>query len=143
MVHRAILGSLERFFGVLVEHHAGAFPVWLAPVQVRLVPVADRFQPYAQQVSGRLRALGIRTEVDVRNEKIGYKIRDAEVQKIPYILVVGEKETTSSAVSVRKRGGRDLGVMPFDQFEAAIQEELKPAVKVAIPASHEGGNIHQ
>ncbi|MDE2321135.1 MAG: threonine--tRNA ligase [candidate division NC10 bacterium] len=143
MVHRAILGSLERFFGVLVEHHAGAFPTWLAPVQARLVPVADRFQPYAQQVSEQLRTTGIRTEVDVRNEKVGYKIRDAEVQKTPYILVVGEKEATSGAVSVRKRGGRDLGVMLIDQFAAAIQEELKPALKAAVPASYEGGSIHQ
>jgi threonyl-tRNA synthetase len=143
MVHRAILGSLERFFGVLVEHHAGAFPTWLAPVQARLVPVADRFQPYARQVSEQLRTTGVRAEVDVRNEKVGYKIRDAEVQKIPYILVVGEKESTSGAVSVRKRGGQDLGVMPIDQFATAIQEELKPAVKAAAPASHEGGSIHQ
>ncbi len=143
MVHRAILGSLERFFGVLVEHHAGAFPTWLAPVQARLVPVADRFQPYAQQVSEQLRAAGIRTEVDVRNEKVGYKIRDAEMQKTPYILVVGEKEATSGAVSVRGRGGRDMGVMPIDRFAAAIQEELKPALRAAVPASSEGGNIHQ
>ncbi len=143
MVHRAVLGSMERFFGVLIEHHAGAFPAWLAPVQVRLVPVADRFQPYAQQVSGRLRATGVRTEVDVRNEKVGYKIRDAEVQKIPYILVVGEKESTLDAVSVRKRGGRDLGVMPIEGFVAAIQEELKPGVKATGLAQHEGGSVHQ
>ena len=143
MVHRAVLGSLERFFGVLIEHHAGAFPAWLAPVQVRLVPVADRFQPYAQQVSGRLRATGARTEVDVRNEKVGYKIRDGEMQKIPYILVVGEKESTLDAVSVRKRGGRDLGVMPIEGFVAAIQEELKPGVKATGLAQHEGGSVHQ
>jgi threonyl-tRNA synthetase len=143
MVHRAVLGSLERFFGVLIEHHAGAFPTWLAPVQARLVPVADRFQPYAQQVSDQLRAAGVRPEVDVRNEKVGYKIRDAEVQKIPYALVVGEKEVTSRAVSVRQRGGRDLGVMPIDGFIAAIAEELKPAMKAVCPAQHEGGSIHQ
>ncbi|HWR20958.1 MAG TPA: threonine--tRNA ligase, partial [Verrucomicrobiae bacterium] len=143
MVHRAVLGSLERFFGVLTEHHAGAFPAWLAPVQVRLVPVADRFQPYAQQVSSRLRATGVRTEVDVRNEKVGYKIRDGEMQKIPYILVVGEKESTLGAVSVRKRGGRDLGVMPIEGFVAAIQEELKPGVKATGLAQHEGGSVHQ
>ncbi|NJD67622.1 MAG: threonine--tRNA ligase [Candidatus Methylomirabilota bacterium] len=143
MVHRAILGSLERFFGVLVEHHAGAFPTWLAPVQARLVPVADRFQPYARQVSERLRAIGVRTEVDVRNEKVGYKIRDAEVQKTPYILVVGEKEASASAVSVRQRGGRDLGVMPIDQFASVIQEELKPVMEPSMSASCEGGSIHQ
>ena len=143
MVHRAVLGSLERFFGVLIEHHAGAFPTWLAPVQARLVPVADRFQAYARQVSDQLRATGVRTEVDVRNEKVGYKIRDAEVQKIPYILVVGEKESTLSTVSVRKRGGLDLGVMPIEGFVAAIQGELKPAVKTAGLAQHEGGSVHQ
>ena len=143
MVHRAVLGSLERFFGVLIEHHAGAFPTWLAPVQVRLVPVADRFHPYAQQVSDQLRVAGVRAEVDVRKEKVGYKIRDAEVQKIPYILVVGEKESTLGTVSVRKHGGRDLGVMLVDGFVAAIQEELKPAVKATGLAQHEGGNVHQ
>ncbi len=143
MVHRAVLGSLERFFGVLIEHHAGAFPTWLAPVQVRLVPVADRFHPYAQQASDQLRVAGVRAEVDVRKEKVGYKIRDAEVQKIPYILVVGEKESTLGTVSVRKHGGRDLGVMLVDGFVAAIQEELKPVVKAAGLAQHEGGNVHQ
>jgi threonyl-tRNA synthetase len=143
MVHRAVLGSLERFFGVLIEHHAGAFPTWLAPVQARLVPVADRFLSYAQQVAGQLRATGVRVEVDVRNEKVGYKIRDAEVQKIPYALVVGEKEITSNAVSVRKRGGQDLGIMPIEGFVAAIQDELKPAVKTTWPAYHEGGSAHQ
>ncbi len=143
MVHRALLGSLERFFGVLIEHHAGAFPTWLAPLQARVVPVADRFQPYAHQVVDRLRAAGVRAEVDLRNEKVGYKIRDAEVQKIPYILVVGEKEAKISTVSVRKHGGQDLGVMPIEEFLATIREELKPSLAVAAMAQREGGRIHQ
>jgi threonyl-tRNA synthetase len=142
MVHRALLGSLERFFGVLIEHHAGAFPTWLAPLQVRVLPVADRFQPYAHQVSDRLRAAGVRVEVDLRNEKVGYKIRDAEVQKIPYILVVGEKEARMDTVSVRKRGGQDLGALPISEFVGAIREELKPALPVTGPAQSEGGSIH-
>ncbi|MCI0408159.1 MAG: threonine--tRNA ligase, partial [Acidobacteria bacterium] len=116
MVHRALLGSLERFFGVLIEHYAGAFPTWLAPTQARVVPVADRFQPYGEQVCGRLRAAGVRAEVDLRNEKVGFKIRDAEVQKVPYILVVGDKEVKVGTVAVRKRGGQDLGVMPIDDL---------------------------
>jgi len=143
MVHRALLGSLERFFGVLIEHHAGAFPTWLAPLQARVVPVADRFQPYAHQVADRLRAAGVRAEVDLRNEKVGYKVRDAEVQKIPYILVVGEKEAKIGTVSVRKHGGQDLGVMPIDEFLATIREELKPSLAVAAMAQREGGRIHQ
>ncbi len=143
MVHRALLGSLERFFGVLIEHHAGAFPTWLAPLQARVVPVADRFQPYAHQVADRLRAAGVRAEVDLRNEKVGYKVRDAEVQKIPYILVVGEKEAKIGTVSVRKRGGQDLGVMPIDEFLATIREELKPSLAVTAMAQREGGRIHQ
>ena len=143
MVHRALLGSLERFFGVLIEHYAGAFPTWLAPLQVRVLPVADRFQPYAHQVSDRLRAAGVRVEVDLRNEKVGYKIRDAEVQKIPYILVVGDKEARIDTVSVRKRGGKDLGVMAISEFVGAIREELKPVLPVTGPAQSEGGSIHQ
>jgi len=143
MVHRALLGSLERFFGVLIEHHAGAFPTWLAPLQVRVLPVADRFQPYAHQVSDRLRAAGVRVEVDLRNEKVGYKIRDAEVQKIPYILVVGDKEARIDTVSVRKRGGKDLGVMAISEFVGAIREELKPVLPVTGPAQSEGGSLHQ
>ncbi|MBF8260665.1 MAG: thrS, partial [candidate division NC10 bacterium] len=143
MVHRALLGSLERFFGVLIEHHAGAFPMWLAPVQARVVPVADRFQPYARQVSDRLRAAKARAEVDARNEKVGFKIRDAEMQKIPYILVVGDKEATTGTVSVRKRGGQDLGVMPIDELVAVIQRELRPALPPAGLPQSKGGSIHQ
>ncbi|MGH7428800.1 MAG: threonine--tRNA ligase, partial [Candidatus Methylomirabilaceae bacterium] len=140
MVHRALLGSIERFFGVLIEHHAGAFPTWLAPVQARVVPVADRFLPYGEQVCDRLRAVGVRADVDTRNEKVGFKIRDAEVQKVPYILVVGEREGALGAVSVRKRGGQDLGVMPIDDLVVRLQRELDPVAEVAAPpVSAEGG----
>jgi threonyl-tRNA synthetase len=143
MVHRALLGSLERFLGVLIEHHAGAFPTWLAPVQARVVPVADRFLPYAQRISERLRGAGARAEVDVRSEKVGFKIRDAEVQKVPYILVVGEREETQGAVSVRKRGGQDLGVMPIDDLVVSVQRELDPVADVAAPPGSEGGGAYQ
>lgn len=126
MVHRALLGSMERFLGVLIEHYGGAFPAWLAPVQVRLLPVADRHHAYAASVVARLRADGLRGEVDTRNEKIGFKIREAEVQKIPYILVVGDKETAAGTVSVRLRGGQDRGVMPLADFVRSLATESKP-----------------
>lgn len=143
MVHRALLGSLERFFGVLIEHYAGAFPTWLAPVQARVVPVADRFQSYGEQVCGRLKAAGVRAEVDLRNEKVGFKIRDAEVQKIPYILVVGDKEAKVETVSVRRRGGQDLGVMAVGELVAIVEKELSPVPRITGLAHSEGGNIHQ
>lgn len=126
MVHRALLGSMERFLGVLIEHYGGAFPVWLAPVQVRVLPVADRHHAYAAHVAERLRAEGLRGEVDGRNEKIGFKIREAEVQKIPYILVVGDKETAAGTVSVRLRGGQDRGVMPLADVVTRLATENKP-----------------
>jgi threonyl-tRNA synthetase len=128
MVHRALLGSLERFLGVLIEHYGGAFPVWLAPVQVRILPVADRHGAYAQSVCDRLRAAGLRGEVDVRSEKIGFKIREAEVQKIPYILVVGDKEMTAGTVSVRQRGGQDRGVMPLADLVQSLSAENAPQI---------------
>ena len=123
MVHRALMGSLERFFGVLIEHYAGAFPVWLAPVQARVCTITERQSEYARTFADELRAAGIRAEADVRNEKIGYKIREATLQKIPYILVVGDKETESGAVAVRLRDGKDLGAMPRADFLARIQKE--------------------
>jgi threonyl-tRNA synthetase len=128
MVHRALLGSLERFLGVLIEHYGGAFPVWLAPVQVRVLPVADRHRVYAQSVCDRLRAAGLRGEVDVRSEKIGFKIREAELQKIPYILVVGDKEMTAGTVSVRQRGGQDRGVMPLADLVQSLSAENAPQI---------------
>src|SRR5690606_6101238 len=103
MIHRAIFGSLERFIGILVEHFAGAFPTWLAPVQARVIPVGINYFEYAYGVAEKLKRMGIRVEVDSRNEKVGYKIRDAQLQKIPYMLVVGEKEAASGTVAVRHR----------------------------------------
>ena len=126
MVHRALLGSMERFLGVLIEHYGGAFPVWLAPVQARVLPVADRHHTYARSVCDRLVASGLRAESDLRSEKIGFKIREAEVQKIPFILVVGDKETTAGTVAVRQRGGQDRGVMPLEDLVQTVAAENAP-----------------
>jgi len=124
MIHRALLGSLERFFGVLIEHHAGAFPTWLAPVQAKLIPIADRHHDYAQQVAGRLSEEGVRVEVDDRRATTGAKIRDGEMQKIPYLLIVGDRERESGAVSVRKRGEGDLGAQAVGDFVKLLAPEL-------------------
>jgi threonyl-tRNA synthetase len=143
MVHRALLGSMERFLGVLIEHYGGAFPVWLAPVQARVLPVADRHHPYAEDVCRQLRAAGLRAEADRRNEKIGFKIREAEVQKIPYILVVGDKEQAAGTVSVRQRGGQDRGVMPLaDLIRTVVAENAPPTVETTVTAAA-GGSPHQ
>ncbi len=116
MVHRALLGSLERFFGVLIEHYAGAFPLWLAPVQALIVPVAERHHEHARKVADELRTKGVRVHVDDRSEKLGYKIREGQLQKIPYMLVVGDKEVTSGAVAVRHRKAGDLGAKSVSEF---------------------------
>ncbi|MCU0227194.1 MAG: threonine--tRNA ligase [Bryobacterales bacterium] len=121
MVHRALFGSVERFFGILVEHYAGAFPLWLAPVQVTILPITDRQIGYSHGLSERLKKLGIRVTVDDRNEKVNFKIREAQVQKIPYMLVVGDREEEAGNVSVRHRRRGDLGVQSFDDFVASIQ----------------------
>jgi threonyl-tRNA synthetase len=126
MIHRTVLGSMERFVGGLVEHYAGAFPTWLAPVQVRLLPIADRHHEYAGQVSSRLRELGARAEVDDRKATTGAKIRDGEMEKIPYLLVVGDREIKAGAVSVRQHGKGDLGSQPLEQFIAQLGPELSP-----------------
>jgi threonyl-tRNA synthetase len=118
MVHRALFGSVERFFGVLIEHYAGAFPLWLAPVQMGLVPISERHLGYAQKVEAELKAAGLRVEVDARNEKMNAKIRDFANQKTPYILVFGDKEEGAGAVSVRTRGKGDQGSMPLADFIA-------------------------
>ena len=125
MIHRALLGSIERFIGVITEHFAGAFPTWLSPVQVKVMPITDRTADYAKAVADKLSALGVRVETDLRNEKIGYKIREAQMQKLPYMLVVGDKEAEAGTVSVRTRGGVDLGAMPVDDFAAKITEEIR------------------
>lgn len=124
MIHRALLGSLERFFAVLIEHYAGAFPLWLAPVQALIIPIADRHQDYAQEVGDRLREQGIRVEVDTRNEKTGYKIREGQLQKVPYMLIVGDREVESGAVAVREREAGDKGAVPLAEFVATLKNEL-------------------
>ena len=129
MIHRVVFGSIERFIGVITEHFAGAFPVWLSPVQARVMPITDRAADYAQQLADRLDAEGVRVDTDLRNEKIGYKIREAQMQKLPYMLVVGDKEAEAGTVSVRTRGGVDLGAMPVDEFIAKIKEEIKTRAK--------------
>jgi threonyl-tRNA synthetase len=116
VIHRAIFGSFERFIAILIEHYAGAFPLWLAPVQAILVPIADRHAEYAASVRDRLVAAGLRVEVDARQEKIGYKIREAQLQKIPYMLVAGDREAAEGTVSVRSRSGGDLGARSIDDF---------------------------
>jgi len=124
MVHRTVLGSMERFIGVLIEHFAGDFPVWLAPIQVKVMPISDDQKMYAKKVSDTLRNKGIYTVLDDRNEKIGYKIREAELEKIPYMLVIGAKEAEQEAVSVRRRKIGDLGVKKTDEFISALVEEI-------------------
>ena len=124
MVHRALWGSVERFFGILIEHYAGAFPLWLAPVQVAVLPVSEKVAAYAAEVSAALKAAGIRVYLDDRNEKLGAKIRDSEMQKIPYMAVVGGKEAEARAVSVRHHGKGDLGARPLDAFLADLKAEV-------------------
>jgi threonyl-tRNA synthetase len=125
MIHRALLGSIERFFGMLIEHYAGAFPVWLAPVQAKILSITDTQLVYARDVRDRLLAAGIRAELDARSEKIGFKIREAAMEKVPYILVVGDKEVQQNMVAVRERGGKDLGAMPLDEFLRQVNELIK------------------
>ncbi len=129
MIHRVVFGSIERFIGVITEHFAGAFPTWLAPVQVKIMPITDRTAEYAKAVAEKLEALGIRTETDLRNEKIGYKIREAQLKKIPYMLVVGDKEAEAGTVAVRTRSGEDKGAIAVDEFIASITEEIKTRAK--------------
>ena len=124
MVHRAMLGSIERFFGVLIEHYAGAFPLWLAPVQAMIIPIADRHLPYAEQVAARHRQAGLRVEIDGRSERMNAKIRDAQLQKIPYMLVIGDREQAAGAVAVRRRDGGDLGAVPLDEWVGQMQAEV-------------------
>jgi threonyl-tRNA synthetase len=124
MLHRAIVGSLERFIGMLLEHFAGAMPAWLAPVQVAVCNIADAHAAYAEGVAQTLKKQGFRVHSDLRNEKITYKIREHSVQKLPYILVVGEKEKQAGTVAVRARGGVDLGVVSLEQFAGRLHEEV-------------------
>jgi len=125
MIHRVVYGSIERFIGILIEHFAGAFPTWLAPVQVRVLPITDRAREAVQSVADQLEAVGVRVETDLRNEKIGYKIREAQMQKIPYMLVLGDREVESGEVSVRTRSGGDQGTMKTEAFVQQILAEIE------------------
>ena len=125
MIHRVVYGSIERFIGILIENYAGTFPAWLAPEQVRVMPITDKYNDYAKKVTDKLLALNVRVHLDDRNEKIGYKIREAQVKKVPYMLVIGEKEVESNTVSVRSRSEGDQGAMDVDAFTAKLLDEIK------------------
>jgi threonyl-tRNA synthetase len=125
VIHRAIYGSFERFIALLIEHYAGAFPLWFAPLQVVVLPIADRHLEYAESVRARLAAAGLRVELDSRQEKIGHKIREAQLQKVPYMLVTGDREVAQGTVAVRSRSAGDLGARPVDDFVAAALEEVR------------------
>ena len=129
MIHRVVFGSIERFIGILTEHFAGAFPLWLSPVQVKVLPISERHHEYAEKVAAQLQEAGLRVEADLRNEKIGYKIREAQLQKTPYMLVVGDKEAETGTVSVRGRKDGDLGAMSLADFSAKACEESKNRTK--------------
>jgi threonyl-tRNA synthetase len=122
-IHRAIYGSMERFIGILIEHYAGAFPVWLAPVQAKVMSISEKAADYAREVYDRLFAEDLRVELDVRDDKIGAKIRDAQLEKVPYMLVVGAKEAESRSVAVRSRERGDEGAVPLEEFVARIKGE--------------------
>lgn len=125
MIHRAIFGSIERFIGILIEHYAGNFPLWLAPLQVKILPITDRACDYAKDIEKTLKDMNIRCEVDARNEKIGYKIREAQLEKVPYMAVVGDKEVENHLVAVRSRAGGDIGTMSLSDFAARLSEEIE------------------
>jgi threonyl-tRNA synthetase len=124
MLHRAIVGSLERFIGILLEQHAGALPAWLAPVQVVVAAISENQADYASLVSKTLQKQGVRVSLDLRNEKINYKIREHSMQKVPYILVVGDKEKANETVAVRARGNQDLGVMTLADFQQKLSGDI-------------------
>jgi threonyl-tRNA synthetase len=134
VIHRAIVGSFERFIAILIEHYTGAFPLWLAPIQAILLPIADRHLPYAGFVRDQLKAAGLRVDVDDRQEKIGYKIREAQLQKIPYMLVVGDREVDTSTVAVRERSGGDKGSSAIDAFIASARDEIARKGQVPVTA---------
>ena len=124
MIHRVVFGSIERFIGVITEHFAGAFPTWLSPVQVKVLTITNRTDDYANDVVAKLEAAGVRVEKDLRNESLRYKIREAQMQKIPYMLTIGDKEAAAGTVAVRTRAGKDLGAVPFDEFLEGIKKEI-------------------
>jgi threonyl-tRNA synthetase len=125
MIHRALLGSLERFIGCLIEHYAGAFPLWFAPVQAVILPIADRHMDYVEQLAGRLNSEGIRVEIDYRKESVGKKIRDAEINKVPYMLLVGDKELDAGSVSVRSYVEGDLGPRPVEELVNTMVRQVE------------------
>jgi threonyl-tRNA synthetase len=130
MIHRTVLGSMERFIGGLIEHYAGAFPVWLAPVQAVVIPIADRHNEYAAHVAARLRQAGLRAALDDTDERMNAKIRRAQLQKVPYMLVVGDREVAGSTVSVRVRTGEDLGAMSVESFVDMALEMIRRRAQV-------------
>lgn len=125
MIHRVIFGSIERFIGILIEHYAGKFPTWLAPVQVKILPITDNHHEYALEIRDKMAAIGLRIEVDIRNEKIGYKIREAQLSKVPYMLIVGDKEVQDKTVAVRSRDKGELGIIKADRFIEDVLKEIK------------------
>ena len=137
MIHRVVFGSIERFIGILIEHFAGAFPTWLAPVQVKVLPISEKYMDYAENVKKKLDEAGIRVELDTRSEKIGYKIREAQQAKIPYMLVVGQKEEEDGTVAVRSRAAGDEGTKSLDAFIADIQKEIEAKVNRVKEVSEE------
>ena len=130
MVHRVAFGSIERFIGILIEHFAGKFPVWLSPLQVKILPITDKQFAYANELCEKMKAQGIRVSVDDRNEKIGYKIREAQMEKVPYMLVVGEKEAEAGQVAVRRRDKGDMGAISADEFIQTVVSDI--ADKIAF-----------
>ena len=129
MIHRALMGPIERFFGILLEQYAGAFPLWLAPVQVRVLTIADKQRRYAEDVVTQLKSAGFRAEADLRNEKIGLKIREAEVAKVPYMLVIGDREAAAGSVSVRGRSGANQGSLSVPQVIELMEVELPETMR--------------
>ncbi|MBQ7453388.1 MAG: threonine--tRNA ligase, partial [Clostridia bacterium] len=130
MVHRVIFGSIERFFGIITEHFAGAFPLWLSPVQAIVMNVSEKSEEYAKEIAKELKEAGIRTEVDTRAEKIGYKIRSAQLQKIPYMVIVGENEANNGTVSIRKRGNVEVNDLPLQTLIDEMKNNIKDKVNV-------------
>ena len=128
MVHRVVFGSIERFIGILIEHFAGKFPVWISPLQVKILPITDKQETYAKEVCAKMRAAGIRVSVDERNEKIGYKIREAQMEKVPYMLIIGEKEAESGQVAVRRRDKGDMGAVAVDEFISTVLADIADKV---------------
>jgi threonyl-tRNA synthetase len=123
MIHRALLGTIERFFGLLIEHYKGNFPTWLAPVQVKVLPVSEKYNQYAREVHRKLSAFGVRSELDESSSTLSYKIREAEVQKTPYMAICGKREAESKTISVRRHGGREIGMFTVEEFAQKIRDE--------------------